>query len=71
MMVSTNESLSYFIYVICVTVLENDGGSLVTKLCPDSCDPVYCSPPGSFVHGVLQARILEWVAISFSSIENR
>ena len=32
----------------------------------DSCDPVDCSPPGSSVHGILQARILEWVAISFS-----
>ena len=32
----------------------------------DSCDPIDCSPPGSSVHGILQARILEWVAISFS-----
>ena len=32
----------------------------------ESCDPVDCSPPGSSVHGILQARILEWVAISFS-----
>ena len=32
----------------------------------DSLQPVDCSPPGSSVHGVLQARILEWVAISFS-----
>ena len=30
------------------------------------CDPVDCSPPGSSVHGILPARILEWVAISFS-----
>ena len=30
-------------------------------------DPVDCSPPGSSVHGILQARILEWVAISFSN----
>ena len=30
------------------------------------CDPTDCSPPGSSVHGILQARILEWVAISFS-----
>ena len=30
------------------------------------CDPVACTPPGSSVHGILQARILEWVAISFS-----
>ena len=32
----------------------------------DSCDPIYCSPPGSSVHGISQARILEWVVISFS-----
>ena len=32
----------------------------------DSCDPMDCSPSGSSVHGILQARILEWVAISFS-----
>ena len=32
----------------------------------DSCDPMDCSPPGSSVHGTSQARILEWVAISFS-----
>ena len=30
---------------------------------PDSCNPVDCSPPGSSVHGISQARILEWVAI--------
>ena len=32
----------------------------------DSCDPMDCSLPGSSVHGILQARIVEWVAISFS-----
>ena len=30
------------------------------------CDPMDCSPPGSFVHGILQARILEWVAMPYS-----
>ena len=30
------------------------------------CDPVDCNPPGSSLHGILQARILEWIAISFS-----
>ena len=30
------------------------------------CDPTDCSPPGSFIHGILQARILEWAAIPFS-----
>ena len=38
----------------------------VAQLCPTLCDPVDCSPPGSSVHEILQARILEWVAISFS-----
>ena len=39
---------------------------LVAQLCPSLCDPVDCSPPDSSVHGILQARILEWIAISFS-----
>jgi len=39
---------------------------LVIQLCPTIFDPMDCSPPGSSVHGILQARILEWVAISFS-----
>ena len=33
---------------------------------PTLCNPMNCSPPGSFVQGTLQARIMEWVAISFS-----
>ena len=36
---------------------------LVTELCPTPWHPVDCSPPGSSVHGILQARILEWVAM--------
>ena len=39
---------------------------LVTQSCPTLCDPMDWRPPGSSVHGILQARILEWVAISFS-----
>ena len=35
--------------------------------CPTLCDPINSSPPGSSVPGILQARILEWVAISFSN----
>ena len=35
--------------------------------CPTLCDPIDSSPPGSAVPGILQARILEWVAISFSN----
>ena len=44
---------------------------LVAQSCPTLCDPMDCSLPGCFVHGILQARILEWVAISFSSINIR
>ena len=36
------------------------------QLCPTPCDPMDCSPPGSSVHGISQARTLEWVAISSS-----
>ena len=36
------------------------------QLCLTLCNPMDCSPPGSSDHGILQARILEWVAISFS-----
>ena len=39
---------------------------LVTKSCPTPCNSVDCSSPGSSVHGILQARILKWVAIPFS-----
>ena len=34
--------------------------------CPTLCDPMDCSPPGSSAHGILQARILEWVAMPSS-----
>ena len=37
------------------------------QLCPTLCDPIVGSPPGSAVPGILQARTLEWVAISFSN----
>ena len=45
--------------------------SEVAQSCPTLCDPVDCSPPGSSAHGILQARILEWVAISFSRGSSR
>ena len=35
----------------------------VTQLCPTLSDPMDCSPPGSFVHGIFQARVLEWGAL--------
>ena len=38
----------------------------ITQSCLTLCDPTNCSPPGFSVHGILQARILEWIAIPFS-----
>ena len=38
----------------------------VAQSCQTLCDPVDCNPPSSSVHGILQTRILEWVAILFS-----
>ena len=40
--------------------------SEVAQLCPTLSNPMDCSPPGSSVHGIFQARVLEWVAIAFS-----
>ena len=39
---------------------------LIAQPCPTLCDSMDCSPPGSSVHGIFQARILKWVAISSS-----
>ena len=38
----------------------------ITQLCLTLCDPMDCNPPSSSVHGILQARLLKWVAIPFS-----
>ena len=42
--------------------------SEVTQSCPTLSDPMDCSPPGSSVHGIFQARVLEWGAIAFSDV---
>ena len=43
---------------------------LVAMLCLTLCNPMDCTPPASSVHGIFQARILEWVAISFSRVSS-
>ena len=45
--------------------------SEVTQSCPTLCDPMNCSLPGSSLHGIFQARVLEWVAIAFSRGSSR
>ena len=58
-----NQYLDQFIHYRLAVFLSK---MLVTQSCPTLCDPMDCSPPGPSVHGILQARILEWVAISSS-----
>ena len=53
---------------ICMKVKSE---SEVTQLCPTLSDPMDCSPPGTSVHGIFQARVLEWVAIAFSNTPPR
>ena len=60
------ELLNNNVNSMCVCVCMKEKESEVTQLCPTLCDPMDCSLPGSSVHGILQARVLEWVAISFS-----
>ena len=43
--------------------------SEVAQSCPTLRDPMDCSPPGSSVHGIFQARVVEWGAIAFSDIK--
>ena len=47
------------------------GLSEAARSCPTLCDPMDCSLPGSPVHGIFQARVLEWVAISSSKVSSR
>ena len=44
--------------------------SEVAQLCPTLSDPMDCSLPGSSIHGIFQARVLEWGAIAFSVIRS-
>ena len=48
------------------TVSHNESESEVAQSCPTLCNPMDCSLPGFSIHGIFQARVLEWVAIFFS-----
>ena len=54
-------SILYFTYIAAAAAAK------LLQSCPTLCDPIDGSPPGSSVHGILQARTLEWVAISSSN----
>ena len=57
----TETHVSYVLHCVCVSVCL-----LVIPSCLTLCNPTDCSPPGSSVYEILQARILEWVAVPFS-----
>ena len=61
----TLKSLNSIVFMF-IRSLIKERGSEVTQSCPTLCDPMDCSLPGSSIHGIFQARILEWFAISFS-----
>ena len=52
---------SFCVYLACTCMHAQS-----LQLCPTLCNPMDCNPSGSSVHGILQARILEWVAVLFS-----
>ena len=58
-------SLSY--HTLLLVFSSSAAAAKSLQLCPTLCSPIDCSPPGSPVPGILQARTLEWVAISFSN----
>ena len=51
---------------ILVKLIKIESESDITQSCPTLCDPMECSLPCSSIHGIFQARVLEWIAISFS-----
>ena len=58
------------LFNICICICRAAAAAAAAKSlqsCPTLCDPIDGSPPGSPVPGILQARTLEWVAISFSN----
>ena len=58
-------SILYFTYIAAAAAAA--AAAKLLQSCPTLCDPIDGSPPGSSVHGILQARTLEWVAISSSN----
>ena len=55
------QCIFYYNYIVAAVAAKS------LQSCPTLCDPMDCSLPGFSIHGILQARTLEWVAISFSN----
>ena len=63
----TIEQLTLSLFEVFSSAGPRTAAAKLLQSCPTLCDPIDSSPPGSPVPGILQARTLEWVAISFSS----
>ena len=61
-----NTGVGYHFLLQCMKVKSE---SEATLLCPTLSDPMDCGPPGSSVHEIFQARVLEWGAVAFSGLE--
>ena len=59
--------MTIYFTLLSVLLLFHAAAAKLLQLCPTLCDPIDGSPPGSSVHGIFQARVLEWGAIAFSS----
>ena len=58
--------LTYLVIIVAKYLEPLSSCPEVAQSCPTLCDPMDCSPPGSSLHGILQAIVLEWVVIYFS-----
>ena len=63
---SPSKNIYIYIYVCVYIYMKSE--SEVTQSCPTLGDPMDYSPSGSSVHGIFQARVLEWGAIAFSTL---
>ena len=61
-----NTILFVFLFSISYQDIAAAAAAKSLQSCPTLCNPMNCSPPGSSVHGILQARTMEWAAISYS-----
>ena len=66
--VGHNWSTSLSLFTFLLQCMKVKSESEVAQSCPTLSNPVDCSLPGSSVHGIFQARVLEWVAIAFSEV---
>ena len=62
---ATNASRARMVYIN-ILISSAAAAAKLLQSCPTLCDPIDGSPPGSPIHGIFQARVLEWGAIAFS-----